>query len=188
MPTAYIGMGANLPSPAGDPEATLAAAAARLGSIGRVAAKSSLYSTEPVGLADQPRFLNAVIALETDLGPQILLRSLLDIEREFGRDRSSAVRNGPRTLDLDILLYGEERVSESGLEIPHPRMGERAFVAVPLVELASRIGAASLPGTLSQLVRTFLTRSPGQNDAVVPVESAVWRDSGPGHAGHPGES
>ena len=106
MQTAYIGMGANIPSPAGLPEATLAAAADRLSSIGRVVCRSSLYSTEPVGFADQPRFLNAVIALETGLSPSALIHALLDIEREFCRDRSSGVQNGPRTLDLDILLFG----------------------------------------------------------------------------------
>src|SRR6185437_8085077 len=119
MPTAYIGLGGNLPSTAGPPEATLAAAARRLGTIGRVTARSRLYSTEPVGFADQPRFINAVIALETALGPRELLDTLLEIEREFGRDRSAGIANGPRTLDLDLLLYGDEVVHEPGLEVPH---------------------------------------------------------------------
>src|SRR5271157_717907 len=108
MQTAYIGLGGNMPSPVGSPEATLAAAASRLTSLGRVVTQSSLYSTEPVGFADQPRFLNAVVALETALSPRDLLESLLCLERESGRDRSSGVQNGPRTLDLDILLYGEQ--------------------------------------------------------------------------------
>src|ERR1700675_2751807 len=103
MQTAYIGMGANIPSPAGPPEATPPAAVERLNSIGRVVCRSSLYSTAPVGFADQPRFVNAVIALETDLSPASLLAVLLRIEREFGRDRSAGIPNGPRTLDLDIL-------------------------------------------------------------------------------------
>src|SRR5579863_7423074 len=127
MQTAYIGMGSNLASWAGDPESTMVAAAARLEDLGRVDGRSSLYSTEPVGIATQPRFLNAVVALETDLEPRALLKNLLRIEKEFGRDRSSGIKNGPRTLDLDILVYGDRRISEPGLEIPHPRMGERDF-------------------------------------------------------------
>src|ERR1700756_1061428 len=125
MQTAYIGMGANLPSRLGPPEATLAAAASRIETLGRVVARSSLYSTEPVGFADQPRFLNAVVILETNLDPHALLEGLLRIELEFGRDRSAGNRNGPRTLDLDILVFGDSTVSEPGLELPHPRMLER---------------------------------------------------------------
>ncbi len=104
MLTAYIGMGSNQTSVAGSPEATLAASAERLRSLGHVACRSSLYSTEPVGFADQPRFLNTVVALETELEPRPLLEGLLAIEKEFGRDRSSGIPNGPRSLDLDILI------------------------------------------------------------------------------------
>src|SRR6516162_1100918 len=161
MQTAYIGMGANLPSRAGQPEATLAAAGLRLESLGRVAARSSLYSTEPVGFADQPHFLNAVVMLETDLDPHALLEGLLRIELEFGRDRSAGNRNGPRTLDLDILVFGDLKISEPGLELPHPRMLERGFVMVPLAELASRYEMAKRQKTISQLLQTFLERSPG---------------------------
>src|SRR5271170_2064728 len=107
MRTAYIGMGANLPSRAGPPAATLAAAAGRLESLGRVVNRSSLYSTEPVGVAGQPRFVNGVVALDTELEPRALLDGLLAIELEFGRDRSAGILNGPRTLDLDILLFGD---------------------------------------------------------------------------------
>jgi 2-amino-4-hydroxy-6-hydroxymethyldihydropteridine diphosphokinase len=183
METAYIGMGANLPSRVGPPEATLAAAASRLESLGRVAARSSLYSTEPVGFASQPHFLNAVVILETDLGPHALLEGLLHIELEFGRDRSAGIRNGPRTLDLDILIFGDLTVSESGLELPHPRMLERGFVMIPLAELASKYKTAKTLQTISQLLQTFLERSPGISDAVVPVQSTVWsahdfRDAG----------
>ena len=183
MQTAYIGMGANLPSRAGPPEATLAAAGLRLESLGRVAARSSLYSTEPVGFADQPHFLNAVVMLETDLDPHALLEGLLRIELEFGRDRSAGNRNGPRTLDLDILVFGDLTVSEPGLELPHPRMLERGFVMIPLAELASRYEMAKRQKTISQLLQTFLERSPGSSHAVVPVQSTLWsaypfRDSG----------
>ena len=178
MQVAYIGMGSNQASQAGSPEATLAAAAERLESLGRIAARSSLYSTEPVGFADQPRFLNAVIALETDLDPHALLQELLRIELEFGRDRSAGVRNRPRTLDLDILIYGDQRISEPGLEIPHPRMEERDFVLIPLLELASSVPTASTSEDVNRLLRTSLRRSPGQSHAVVPVHSTVWRAHG----------
>jgi 2-amino-4-hydroxy-6-hydroxymethyldihydropteridine diphosphokinase len=175
MPTAYIGMGSNLASEAGDSEATLAAAADRLESLGRIVARSSLYSTAPVGLADQPRFLNAVVALDTGLKPRALLQGLLRIEQEFGRNRSTGIRNGPRTLDLDILVYGDEQISEPGLEIPHPRMEERDFVLIPLVELASYDPTAGVPEIIRRLLRTSLRKSPGQSYAVVAVQSAVWR-------------
>ena len=152
----------------------MAAAANRLESLGRVVARSSLYSTAPVGFADQPRFLNAVVALQTDLEPRALLAGLLRIEREFGRDRASAIRNGPRPLDLDILVYGNEQISEPGLEIPHPRMEERDFVLIPLVEVASNDPTARVPEIIRRLLQTFSQRSPGQSHAVVSVESAIW--------------
>ena len=186
MQTAYIGMGSNLASRAGDPEATLAAAAGRLESLGRVIARSSLYSTEPVGFADQPRFLNAAVALETDLAPYALLQGLLGIEKEFGRDRSTVTRNGPRTLDLDILVFGEESIGAPGLEIPHPRIEEREFVLIPLRELASKDQTASTPRVLRQLLQTSLKRFPGQSHAVVPVQSALWRALGRRNAGRSG--
>ena len=127
MRIAYIALGANLASWVGPPEATLAAAAERLKNLGRITAQSSLYSTEPVGFAEQPRFVNAVVALETELEPRALLNKLLVIEKEFGRDRSASIPNGPRTLDLDILLMGHLEINEPGLELPHPRL-DRARV------------------------------------------------------------
>src|SRR5580698_778852 len=116
MLTAYIGMGANLASASGPPEVTLVEAAKQLSSLGRVLKRSSLYSTEPVGYAEQPRFLNAVVALQTELAPRALLMGLLDLELAFGRDRSAGIANGPRTLDLDILLMGDLCLYEAGLE------------------------------------------------------------------------
>src|SRR5512146_996977 len=104
MHTAYIALGANLPSPAGLPPDTLLAAVRQLGTLGNVKQQSSLYRTEPVGFTDQPLFLNAVVALETELDARKLLNKLLSIEKEFGRDRTAGIPNGPRTLDLDILL------------------------------------------------------------------------------------
>jgi len=175
MPTAYIGLGANLPSIAGSPQATLAAAAARLASLGRVTAQSLLYSTEPVGFAAQPRFLNAVVALETELSPHDLLLALLAIEQQFGRDRSSGIANGPRTLDLDLLIYGIQSISEPGLEVPHPRLVERAFVLVPLNEIAPQAMDARSGSTVSQLLDRLSQGHGSEADAVVPIQSEVWR-------------
>lgn len=175
MHTAYIGMGSNMASEAGTPEMTLAAAALRLESLGHVVARSSLYSTEPVGFADQPRFLNAVIVLETALAPHALLDGLLGIEKELGRDRSSGIQNGPRTLDLDILVFGDLLIQEPGLEIPHPRMAERAFVVIPLVEIASNELTIGHPKVVIELMRRLPERSPETTDAVVLVQSNIWR-------------
>ena len=175
MHTAYIGMGGNLASLAGSPEATLAAAAVRLESLGRVTRRSSLYSTEPVGLAEQPRFVNAVVALETELEPLALLEGLLGIEQEFGRDRTAGIANGPRTLDLDLLLLGDLRICEPGLEIPHPRLNQRAFVLVPLNEIAPGNLDAGSGKSVSQLLDTLHPNSGGKTDAVVRLESDCWR-------------
>jgi 2-amino-4-hydroxy-6-hydroxymethyldihydropteridine diphosphokinase len=175
MRTAYIAMGGNLPSWAGTPEATLAAAAARLESLGRVTRRSSLYSTEPVGFAAQPRFVNAVVALETDLEPQNLLNGLLAIEHEFGRDRTAGFANGPRTLDLDILLFDDRKISEPSLEIPHPRLAERSFVLIPLCEIAPRIIAAGSATTVSQLLDELHRNTGNETDAVFAIQSDGWR-------------
>ena len=132
MTRAFVALGSNL----GDREATilraLAALAAQPGI--EVVRVSSLRETEPVGYVDQPRFLNGAVELETDLEARELLLRLLEIERSLGRTREGPPL-GPRTIDLDLLLYGEERIAEAGLQIPHPRMHERAFVLEPLVEL-----------------------------------------------------
>jgi 2-amino-4-hydroxy-6-hydroxymethyldihydropteridine diphosphokinase len=179
MTVAYIGLGANLPSLAGSPEATLCAAFKRLSELGMVVACSSLYSTAPVGYADQPRFLNAVVGMETHLGPRDLLISLLGIEREFGRDRANAIANGPRTLDLDILLYGDLMVSEAGLEIPHPQLGEREFVLVPLNEIRPELreprSGAKVKELLEKLRAGFSQSSHRSENEVLAIESDCWR-------------
>jgi 2-amino-4-hydroxy-6-hydroxymethyldihydropteridine diphosphokinase len=130
---AYVGLGSNL----GEREEALRGALARLEEVDGidVVAVSSFRETDPVGNVDQPRFVNAAAALETSLGPRGLLDALLEVERSLGRDRSQEERWGPRTIDLDLLLYGDETVDEPGLEIPHPRLAERAFVLEPLLEL-----------------------------------------------------
>ena len=131
MTAAYVGMGANL----GDPRAQLLAAWDALGRIPdtHVIARSSLYRSAPIGYANQPAFLNCVARLETALPAQGLLTRLQAIERNLGRARSFA--NAPRTIDLDLLLYGTETLATPDLTLPHPRMHERAFVLVPLLEL-----------------------------------------------------
>jgi 2-amino-4-hydroxy-6-hydroxymethyldihydropteridine diphosphokinase len=174
MPVAYIGMGGNLPSWAGGPEATLTAAAERLKSLGHVTRRSSLYSTEPVGFAEQPRFVNAVVELEADLEPRELLEGLLKIEQEFGRDRREGIRNGPRTLDLDILLLGDAKISEPGLEIPHPRLAERTFVLIPLIEISSSIVHTGLGLAVSQLLHYLRVGTESGEDAPIPIQWGDW--------------
>jgi 2-amino-4-hydroxy-6-hydroxymethyldihydropteridine diphosphokinase len=134
MTRAYIGLGSNL----GDREGTLRAAVDELAATPgvEVVAVSTLVDTEPVGYLDQPRFLNGVAVLETDLPARALLGLLLAIEARFGRDRADAPAQGPRTLDLDLLLYGDAEIDEEGLRVPHPRLHERAFVLGPLQEVA----------------------------------------------------
>jgi 2-amino-4-hydroxy-6-hydroxymethyldihydropteridine diphosphokinase len=128
---AFIGLGSNL----GDREGNLRAALARLTELGEVRA-SSFRETDPVGVTDQPKFLNAAAELSTDLPARDLLDALLAIERDLGRDRAREERWGPRTLDLDLLLYGDDVIDEPGLTVPHPRLAERRFVLEPLHELA----------------------------------------------------
>jgi len=101
-----------------------------------IAAVSGLIETEPVGFVDQPRFVNGVVALDTTLPARALLELLLDVERRFGRSREGVPDQGPRTLDLDLLLYGDAVIDEPGLQVPHPRLHERSFVLEPLAELA----------------------------------------------------
>lgn len=128
---AFVGLGSNLD----DPEQQVTTAMAELGQMedARRIACSSLYRTAPVGFAEQPEFVNAVVMLETMRGPRALLRQLLAIEHRHGRTRTFV--NAPRTLDLDLLLYGEQSIDEAGLVVPHPRLYERAFVLAPLNEI-----------------------------------------------------
>ena len=129
---AFIGLGSNLD----DPEAQVLHAIQALGELPqtRVLARSSLYRSAPVGYLEQPDFINAVAKVETGLTPRELLDALLQIEQECGRTRE--FRNAPRTLDLDLLLYGNETHHEEGLSVPHPQMHLRAFVLQPLLEIA----------------------------------------------------
>ncbi len=136
---ATIALGANLDSQAGPPAATLAAAIVRLQEVGVLQARSSLWLTPPVGYAEQPWFHNAVVQIATEWEPLRILAALQRLEAEFGRDRTRAVRNGPRPLDLDLLLLGDSMVETPELVLPHPRMTERAFVLLPLAEIAPEL-------------------------------------------------
>ena len=139
MTLAYIGIGSNLD----EPQAQVERAFDELARLPRtrLSARSSLYRTAPVGYAAQPDFVNAVAELDTSLRARELLAELLAIEARHGRRRSFA--NAPRTLDLDLLLFGDLRIDEAHLVVPHPRMHERAFVLRPLVEIAPQ---AVIPG------------------------------------------
>lgn len=144
MADVYIGLGSNL----GDRIAHLAAARDALAAqAGPLLAQSSLYDTDPWGPVPQDNYLNQVVSVSSDLPPRELLARLHKIERAEGRDRAHEVRYGPRSLDLDILLYADRVVDEDGLTIPHPRIGERAFVLVPLAEIAPDILIDGTPVT-----------------------------------------
>ena len=139
MTVVYVGMGAN----AGEPRAQLLAAWEALSRLPqtRAIARSSLYRSAPIGYEEQPDFVNCVAKLDTDLEPHALLSHLQGIERDLGRARS--FKNAPRTIDLDLLLYGSAAIDAPGLVVPHPRMHERAFVLEPLTELDP---GATIPG------------------------------------------
>lgn len=132
--TAYIGLGGN----EGDVEITLAEALWAIDALPQTSIRkqSAFYRCPAWGVTDQADFLNAVVAVQTRLTPRILLDQLLEIERRFGRERSAETRWGPRTLDLDLLLYDDLCQSEHGLTLPHPHMHERGFVIVPLLEIS----------------------------------------------------
>ena len=163
---AFIGLGANL----GDRVAALRGALSILAQNQgiRVLAYSGLYETEPVGVLEQPCFLNAVACVEPVLKPEQLLDELLRIEQIYGRER--IIRWGPRTLDLDLLLYGEKQVQTSRLIVPHPRLFERAFVLVPLLELKQW-----LPASVVRRAQEALTICGA--DGVTKLEKKHWAGS-----------
>lgn len=159
MTRAYVALGSNL----ADPVTQLGAAFDELGRLPqtRLVARSSLWRSAPVGYLDQPDFVNAVAAIETTLEAETLLAHLLDIERRHGRVRQ--FQNAPRTLDLDIALYGDDRIDTPTLTVPHPRMQERAFVLLPLNELAPDV---VIPG--HGPLRDLLPAVAGQRLEVMP--------------------
>lgn len=150
---AFVALGANL----GDPVAQLRSACAALASLPATRRRScsSLYRTKPVGYTDQPDFINAVCEIDTTLPARDLMQALLAIERDHGRVRD--IPGGPRTLDLDLLVYGDLRCEEPGLTLPHPRLHERAFVLYPLYEIAPGL---VIPGRGA--IEDLLASCPGQ--------------------------
>jgi 2-amino-4-hydroxy-6-hydroxymethyldihydropteridine diphosphokinase len=146
-PAVFLGLGSNL----GDREAAIDDALARLAGRGvSVRARSSTWLTEPVGGPPQGWFLNAAVGVETDLEPVDLLAAALAVEHEMGRVR--AERNGPRTIDVDLLLFGDRRIDAPGLTVPHPRLHERRFVLAPLAEIAPTLVHPTLGATIAALL------------------------------------
>ncbi|GAB4072364.1 2-amino-4-hydroxy-6-hydroxymethyldihydropteridine diphosphokinase [Ancylobacter sonchi] len=139
---AYLCLGSNL----GDRAKTMAKAVGLIARTGGVSilSRSSLYETPPWGPVPQGPYLNLVVAIETELSARELLHMLLGVEHAFGRDRTREVRFGPRTIDIDILIYGDEKIDEPDLEIPHPRMMERAFALLPLAEIAPELAVGGV--------------------------------------------
>lgn len=147
---AFVGLGGNL----GDVETTLTEAMWALDSMPQtsIRAQSAFYRTPPWGNTEQPAFINAVVELQTRLAPRVLLDILIDIESRFGRDRSESEKWGPREIDLDLLVYGDEQMDEPGLHLPHPHLHERAFVLVPLAEIAPKLDIVGV-GRVDELLQ-----------------------------------
>jgi 2-amino-4-hydroxy-6-hydroxymethyldihydropteridine diphosphokinase len=141
----YLSLGSNL----GDSAAQLLAAIEQLGQLGKVVSVSSLYETEPVEFTAQPWFLNCAIRLDTSLAAETLMADILEIERRLGRRRDE--QKGPRTIDIDILLYDGANIVRPGLTIPHPAMQQRRFVLEPLAEIAPKLRHPVFERTVEEL-------------------------------------
>lgn len=152
---AAIALGSNLSSRFGAPADNLREAIHRLEDLGTVTAVSRFHETEPVGFTAQPRFLNAVVLIESDIAPLDLIRGLLAIEHSMGRDRKTSPPKGPRIIDLDLLLYGSLVLDAPTLTLPHPSLHERRFVLVPLAEVAPGWKHPTLELTVLQLLQAL---------------------------------
>jgi 2-amino-4-hydroxy-6-hydroxymethyldihydropteridine diphosphokinase len=152
---AAIALGSNLSSRFGAPAENLREAVHRLDDLGTVTAVSRFHETDPVGYTQQPRFTNAVALLETEVSPLQLLRGLLAIEHSMGRDRASTPPKGPRSIDLDLLLYGNLVLDDPALTLPHPSLHERRFVLGPLAEIAPNWQHPTLQLTIQQLLQAL---------------------------------
>jgi 2-amino-4-hydroxy-6-hydroxymethyldihydropteridine diphosphokinase len=150
---AAIALGSNLHSRFGSPADNLREAIRRLDDLGHLEAVSQFHETDPVGYANQPRFVNAAALLETEVLPLDLLHGLLAIEHSMGRDRASSPPKGPRIIDLDLLLYGTVVMDDPALTLPHPALHERRFVLQPLAEIAPSWRHPTLHRTTKQLLR-----------------------------------
>jgi len=145
--TAYLSLGSNV----GARNVNLEMAISRLEELGRVTAVSAFYESEPVENRDQPWFLNCVVALQTDLMPRQLMSHILEIESEMGRRRSQSPPKGPRTIDIDVLLFANSVIDTAELTVPHPAMHQRRFVLEPLTEIAPDVLHPVLKKTARQL-------------------------------------
>ena len=160
MPLAAIALGSNLDSPYGDREANLREAIRRISALGNIRAVSTFHDTAPVGFTDQPDFLNAALLLETELEPLELMRMLLAIERDMGRDRAAAPAKGPRIIDLDLLLLDDVVLATPELTLPHPAMSERRFVLAPLAEIAPAMVHPISGQTIAELLSQLAAAKP----------------------------
>ncbi len=151
-PVAAIALGSNIPSRFGDREANLREAIRRVGALGQVLAVSEFWDTAPVGLLEQPRFLNGAMLLRTEMEPVALMRALLEVERGMGRVREPGMAKGPRVIDLDLLLYGDAVIETAELTLPHPAMLQREFVLRPLAEIAPGMRHPAVGMTVRELL------------------------------------
>lgn len=172
--TAYIALGSNLASKAGDPEENLRHALRRLETLGRIAAVSSIYETEPVGDHNQPWFMNSVAAMATGLEPARLMARMLAIEQEFGRRRDPARPKGPRILDLDLLMVDDVVITTPELSLPHPAMARRRFVLAPLAEIAPRLRHPVLNRTMEELLQSLPDDGETRRSGVRNIHRFPW--------------